>query len=78
MLFHFMAALRARAAEAGQGKAEYVLILAPLSVMLALTVWTLIMSATKPRRRAAVRLRSSLTALRLRSNLNVRGVAQLG
>jgi hypothetical protein len=44
MLFHITSALRARAAEAGQSKAEYVLILAPLSVMLALAVSTLILS----------------------------------
>ena len=44
MLFHITSTLRARAAEAGQGKAEYVLILAPLSIMLALAVSTLILS----------------------------------
>jgi hypothetical protein len=44
MLFHITSALRARAAEAGQSKADYVLILAPLSVMLALAVSTLILS----------------------------------
>lgn len=45
MLFHITSALRARAAEAGQSKAEYVLILAPLSVMLALAVSTLILAS---------------------------------
>jgi hypothetical protein len=45
MLFHITSALQARAAEAGQSKAEYVLILAPLSVMLALAVSTLILAS---------------------------------
>ena len=45
MLFHITSALRARAAEAGQSKAEYILILAPLSVMLALAVSTLILAS---------------------------------
>jgi len=46
MLFHITSALRARAAEAGQSRAEYVLILAPLSAVLALAVYTLILAGS--------------------------------
>jgi len=44
MFFYFLAALRERGAEAGQGLAEYFLIVAPLSAFLVLTVCTLIIA----------------------------------
>jgi len=44
MLFQIKAALRRCRAESGQGVAEYILILAPLSAVLALTVCTLIIA----------------------------------
>jgi hypothetical protein len=44
MIFNFIAALRERSSEAGQGIAEYFLILAPLTAFLALTVCTLIIA----------------------------------
>jgi hypothetical protein len=44
MFSNFMAALRDRRSEAGQGLAEYFLIVAPLSAFLALTVCTLIIA----------------------------------
>ena len=44
MFFHFLAALRERGSEAGQGLAEYFLIVAPLSAFLVLTVCTLIIA----------------------------------
>jgi len=47
MFFYIASTLRARAAEAGQSKAEFVLIVAPLSVMLALAVCTVILAGSK-------------------------------
>ena len=47
MLFHIVAALRGRGSEAGQGLAEYFLILAPLSAFVALTVCTLIIASNR-------------------------------
>jgi hypothetical protein len=44
MLFHIGATLRKCQAQAGQGVAEYLLILAPLSAVLALVVCTLIIA----------------------------------
>ena len=44
MLFHIRATLRRCQAQAGQGVAEYLLILAPLSAVLALVVCTLIIA----------------------------------
>jgi len=46
MLFHIRAALRACQPQAGQGIAEYLLILAPLSAVLALTVCTIIIASS--------------------------------
>jgi len=47
MLFRIKSALGARVAEAGQGMAEYILILAPLSAVVALTVCTFIIASNK-------------------------------
>ena len=44
MFFHLVGTLRQRASEAGQGLAEYFLILAPLSAFVALAVCTLIIA----------------------------------
>jgi len=46
MSFHIKAALRACQPEAGQVIAEYLLILAPLSAVLALSVCTLIIASS--------------------------------
>lgn len=47
MLSKIRSALRSRAAELGQGKAEFILILAPLSAVLALSVCTLIIAGSR-------------------------------
>jgi hypothetical protein len=47
MLFRIKSALQTRAAEAGQGMAEYILILAPLTAVLAMAVCTLIIAGNK-------------------------------
>jgi len=47
MLSNIRFALRARAAERGQGKAEFILILAPLSAVLALSVCTIIIASAR-------------------------------
>ncbi len=46
MSFRIEAALRACQSQAGQGIAEYLLILAPLSAVLALTVCTLLIASS--------------------------------
>jgi hypothetical protein len=47
MLFHILAAFRERSSEAGQGLAEYFLIVAPLSAFVALTVCTFIIANSR-------------------------------
>jgi len=47
MLFRIRATLRKCRAQTGQGMAEYLLILAPFSAMLALAVGTLIIASSK-------------------------------
>jgi hypothetical protein len=47
MLYRIKSALGARAEEAGQGMAEYILIHAPLSAVLALTVCSFIIASNK-------------------------------
>jgi hypothetical protein len=44
MLINFMASIRQRSSEAGQGIAEYFLIVAPLTAFLALTICTLVIA----------------------------------
>jgi hypothetical protein len=47
MLFHIRVTLRDCRAQAGQSMAEYLLILAPFSAMIALAVGTLVLASSK-------------------------------